>query len=354
MRHINNFEQFNENILGDIARLNPERKQNDDKFSKLIDDVIEDFNKNGKDLRKVHIIDDSKDNEISFSKIEVGKSYSFRYVFGKYHPVKRNLFTGNKANWDRRIKIVKVPFSITLSRDSLERFFKTKRVNMGYSRVEDEVAVPNYERNPNIGNHALHKPKKDEYKVSADLANYLFNFFLEEYNKQYPDLKDIRNKNSMDISDIEKGIAPTVKYITVKSKDGEELTYGLRKGEDEKEVRQKLSNMTKSEYDKYWRKRREEIYADSTKKQEEKDEIIRSKFNEVVKMLDVKIEGDWNRVQVFSDYEVRIELGTKDPKIETTIKNIPKEFDGYKLTHTRVTDSYKGELKFATIVYEKE
>lgn len=225
---------------------------------------------------------------------------------------------------------------------------------MGYSRVKDVTTLPNYDRNPNIGDHALHKPKKDEYKVSADLANYLFNFFLEEYDKQYPDLKDIRNKNSMEISDIEKGVAPTVKYITVKSKDGEELTYGLRKGEDEKEVRQKLSNMTKDEYDKYLRKRREEIYADSTKKKQEKDEIIRSKFNEVVKMLDVEIEGDWNRVQVFSDYEVRIELGTKDPKIETTIKNIPKEFDGYKLTNSRVRDSYDGKLKFATIVYEKE
>jgi len=354
MKHINNFEQFNENILGDIARLNPNRKQNDDKFSKLIDDVIEDFNNNGKDLRKVHIIDDSKDNEISFSKIEVGKSYSFRYVFGKYHPVKRNLFSGNKENWDRRIKVVKIPFSLTLRKDSLEKFFRTNRLNLGYCRVEDEVAVPNYERNPNIGNHAIHKPRKEEYKVSADMVNYLFNFFVEEYDKQYPDLKGIRNRNSMEISDIQKGISPAVKFITVKSKDGKDLTYQLRKNEDEKEVKQKLSNMTEAEYEKYWKQRREEIYTDSNKKAKEQEEQIKSKFDELLNGLNIEIEKDWKRVMVLGDYEVRIELATRQKDVDINKLPIPKEFDGYSLKHKDARDSYDGKMKWITIIYEKE
>lgn len=351
MKHINNFEQFNENIIGDIARLNPNRKQNDDKFSKLIDDVIEDFNNNGKDLRKVHIIDDSKDNEISFSKIEVGKSYSFRYVFGKYHPVKRNLFSANKENWDRRIKVVKIPFSLTIRKTYLEKEFGSSRIGLGYCRIEDEVAVPNYERNPNIGNHAIHKPRKEEYKVSADMANYLFNFFVEEYDKQYPDLKGIRNRNSMDISDIQKGISPAVKFIKVKSKDGKDLIYQLRKNEDEKEVRQKLSNMTEAEYEKYWKQRREEIYADSNKKAKQQEEQIKSKFDEVVNGLNIEIES--KRIMVLGDYEVRIELATKQ-KIDLNRISLPKDLDGYKLKSKDLKDSYDGKMKWITIIYEKE
>lgn len=453
MKHINNFKQFNENIIGDIARLNPNRKQNDDKFSKLIDDVIEDFNNNGKDLRKVHIIDDSEDNEISFSKIEVGKSYSFRYVFGKYHPVKRNLFSGNKENWDRRIKVVKIPFSLTLRKDSLEKFFRTKRLNLGYSRVEDEVAkkealeqtekliIEKLKANiNNSGSHtneilkhlkkqkfnpigaylkinswddfsillilpeneflsdkiysvynylteledkvssefyklnvsicdtdgevddncikadgyAIHKPRKEEYKVSADMANYLFNFFVKEYDKQYPDLKGIRNKNSMEISDIQKGVSPAVKFITVKSKDGKDLTYHLRKNEDEKEVRQRLSNMTEAEYEKYWKQRREEIYADSNKKSKQQEEQIKSKFDEVVNGLNIEIEKDWKRVMVLGDYEVRIELATKQKDVDINKLPIPKEFDGYNLKHKDARDSYDGKMKWITILYEKE
>lgn len=349
MKHINNFEQFNENILGDITRLNPNRKKNDDNFSKLIDDVIEDFNKNGKDLRKVHIIDDSKDNQISFSKIEVGKSYTFGYVFGKYHPVKRNLFSGNKENWDRRIKVVKIPFSLTLRKDPLEKYFRTNRLNLGLCRVEDEVAVPNYERNPNIGNHAIHKPRKDEYKVSADKANQLINFFVEEYDKQYPELKGVRNRNSMEISDIQKGVSPGIKFIKVKSKDGKNITYQLRKNEDEKEVIKKLSNMTEAEYEKYWKQRREEIYADSNKKAKEQEEQIKSKFDKLVDNLNIEIEN--KRILVMGDYEVRIELATKQ-KVDLNKISVPKDFDGYKLKYKDIKDSYDGNMKWIVIQYE--
>lgn len=64
-------------------------------------------------------------------------------------------------------------------------------------------------------------------------------FFVEEYDKQHPELKGIRNKNSDDILDIQSGISPVVKYITVKSKDGEPLTWPLRKNENEKKNKTK-------------------------------------------------------------------------------------------------------------------
>jgi len=342
---------FNENIIGDIARLNPDRKENDEKFSELIDDVIEDFNNNGKDLKKVHISID--DNEISFSKIEVGKSYTLSYVFGKYHPVKRNLFYANKEDWDRRIKIVKIPFWLTIKKNYLEKAFGTKRIGLGFCRVEDEIAIPNYGRNPNIGKYAVHVPKKVEYEVSADMANYLFNFFVEEYDKQYPELKGIRNKNSNDILDIQSGVSPVVKYITVKSKDGEPLAWPLRKNENEKKIKQKLSNMSLAEYEKYLKQRQDEIYYYSNKKSKEKEEQIKSKFGELISNLDIEIEEDWEKIRVLGDYGVKIVLATRQEDVDINKLPIPEEFDGYNLKDKNMSSSFDGEKKWITIIYEK-
>ena len=351
-------KRFNEGIIDDINRLNPIRRDSDNKFTELSENIIDDFNKNDKDLRKVRLITHNK--EISFDAIEVGENYTLSYVFGKYHTVKRDLFSANRDNWDRRIKIVKIPFSLTLRKNSLEKAFNTSRVQFGKCRVEDITAVPNYDRNPNTGNHRLHNEKKDEYYISSDVANKLFNFFLEEYETQYPDLKGIETKSSMDISDIEKGVPVSVKFIHVKSKDGKDLTYQLRKGENETEVRKKLSNMTDKEYEDYWRKRRSELYADSTKKRENSDNITKDKFSYIFKPLNIdfdipEYDKDSNgyRILVYSE-DVKIEFRTRDANIKDKLKKLPKEYDGYQLKSSSVNDAYNDtELKFVTIIYEK-
>ena len=57
MKHLKKYDPFvNESIFGDISRLNPERKKNDEKAEELIDEIIKDFEENNKDLKKVKII----------------------------------------------------------------------------------------------------------------------------------------------------------------------------------------------------------------------------------------------------------------------------------------------------------
>jgi hypothetical protein len=184
MKNIKTFEQhtsINENLLGELQRLNPERLKNDEKALDLIDDIKEDFLENGEDLRKVSILDDTTSNEISFSKIEIGKSYTLSYVFGKYHPVVRNIYSGNREAGDRRIKIVAIPFSFTISRNSLESLFRANRINLGTVRVTDVSTQHNYQRNPNIGNHALYKEKEDKYtRNEYNYASFSRTFTLPE------------------------------------------------------------------------------------------------------------------------------------------------------------------------------
>lgn len=359
MKKIKQFKDFktNEGILDHIARLNPQRRANDEKFSTLIDDIKEDFEKYGKDLRKVKILDDGG-TSISLDEISIGKSYSLNYVFGKYHPVLRDVYWGNRENGDRRIKLSKIAFSFVIRKNELEKMFNTGRLNPGVCRVTDVKTNPNYDRNPNIGNHALHKEVKDEYKISADMANYIFTYFMDEWDKQYPELKGIRSKSSMDISDIKKGVPVSTKFITVKGKDGDDLTLELRKGDNEKELRQKLSNMTKAEYDVFWKERRDNLYANSNKKRKEEEDVLRQKVASIIKGMGIDLPSSKWEPNGFSfrcsSYDMIIEFSTEDTTIIDKIKNIKdKEIDGYRFKNIRINDGYGDtKRKFVRIEYE--
>jgi len=185
------------------------------------------------------------------------------------------------------------------------------------------------------------------------MANYLFNFFVEEYDKQYPELKGIRNKNSNDILDIQSGISPVVKFINVKSKDGETLRWPLRKNENEKKIRQELSNMFLAEYEEYYKQRQGEIYYYSNKKSKEKEEQIKSKFEELISNLDIEVEEDWEKIRVLGDYGVKIVLATRQEDVDINKLPIPEEFDGYNLKDKNMSSSFDGEKKWITIIYEK-
>lgn len=126
---------------------------------------------------------------------------------------------------------------------------------------------------------------EEEYKVSPDIAGKVLKYFIDQYNEQYPDLKDSRYKGPMNISDIDKGVAPTLKWINVKSKDNIELNYDLKKGENENEIRSLLKNMTNDEY-KVWSKRRQkELYKDSSEKSDlENKNVIEKWTGEMIKL----------------------------------------------------------------------
>lgn len=354
MKNLKTYEGF----WGDLARLNPERKENDNKAMLLFHDIVNDFEKYGSDLKKVKIIDDGN-STINFTEFVLGKSYTLSYIFGKYHPVKKDHHSGNRENGDRRIKIINFPFSIVFRKNELEKAFDTDRISSMRAKVKDVRTIPNYDgTKPHQFNEKI-----DEYTISSDIANQLFEFFKEEFEIQYPDLKSSRYKDSMGIKDIEKNVKPTTKFIEVRGKDGNMLTYSLRLGDNEKEVRRMLSNMTKAEYDVYWKARNKELYEPSYKKDEEYKNEICGKISEILKKYGINLEPlefnefGFGRATV-NQYEIVVEFKSVDPEIESKVDNAIKtmqNFNGYTFTNKRIMDGYSDKnTKYILLHFEKK
>lgn len=363
MEYLRNYNDYlNESILGDISRLNPDRKKRDEKAQQLVDDILEDFKKHDKDLKKVSIIDDGG-NSINFNEIRIGKQYTLSYVFGKFHPVLRNLSTGNKGDFDRRVKVTNVPFFLKLKKNQLERYFKAKRIKLSQTRIEDTKSTPNYSHNPKVkGQKHRWEVKEDRYRVSYDIVLPLFKYFVKEFNNQYPDLKDGKFKGYDSIRDLKHGIKPTKKWIHVKSKDGKDLSYDLKVGENERKIRKKLSKMTRSEYDDYWKEKQKKLHKPLENKRNKLKEKWSKKINSLLKDngINLEIRNKWEpygfSLSPINEYSFRLQFQSKDDQLEKKVRNFIKEdLSPYKLEHWNVKEGYsKDGTYFAILSYDTQ
>ena len=362
MKNIKTFKQHNESLLGDIQRLDPRRRDSDQKGRDLFNDIEEDYIENNKDLRKVSILDGGG-SKISLNSIEIGRYYSLSYIFGKYHPVKRSNHSGNREAGDRRIEVISMPFLFTIRKNDLEKAFNTSRVKLPEVRVKDIRTKHNYNRNPNIGNHALFIEDKDEYKISSDVANEIFNFFINEFSLKYPKLSRSRYKGEMSVRDIQKGIKPTIKYLYIKSKDGKDVTYPLRHGENEKEVVSKIKNMTKKEYEEYYKLEQKKLYKKSSEENNIKREKLEKELDNFFKSINIDLSNNiskWDKygfvLKSFIDgYEFIVEF-KYNSDISNKLKNELKHFeiDGYQGSLERVSDGWKDKSeKYYLIEFTK-
>lgn len=381
MKHIKSYDQLtNESIFGDIGRMNPKRYDNDKRFLKLYQEIIDDFNKYNQDLRKVAIIND-KGKTITSHEINIGDKATLTYIFGKYHPVSNNIYTANTRAGNRRIKISYIPFSITLKKNELERFFGTKKINKRKIRVIDEKIIDNPEYNPNIIRNlgAFDQPSesdrkkyntiKDEYYVSADVAGKLLKAFIEEYKKQYPDIKGVY-MNSMEISDVEAGIKPTLKHISVMSKDGKWLYMDLREGDDEKSIRNMLKNMTEEEYKKFSKKRDEKLYGEKRKKDDKRKKFEttkwKNKFTSLFEKYGIetcpygggeksfdKFEPRYYGYSISVEFYVNKDISEKSLDDKIKEMSIKEDFEGYSFEYYIDQDFYK-KTWYVRIMLEKD
>ena len=366
-------------LFRSISRLNPKRYDDDSKFTNLANEMVEDFEKNGKDLRKVKITSDNKKITIS-SSINIGESGSLIYIFGRYHPVKNNIHSGNTEAGNRRIETHFTPFSIVLKKNSIEKAFNTSRLNSLKIRVKDIKVKNNIDYNPNISIGIDNTPSEgdrkrmvrfhkdvEEYKVSPDIAGKVLKYFIDQYNEQYPDLKDSKYKGPFNISDIDKGVSPIIKYISVFNKNGDSLLLGLRKGESEKEMKSMLKKMTKEEYDIFCKKRDEDIYKSSIEKSNLETKIAEEKWIDKMTILGEKygivintLYGQSYDIRVYGDYEVVISFSTKqdEKKVNEILKKMVNEnFNEYKKKSYDVRRSFsydKDNLLFTRIILEND
>lgn len=275
MKHLNNYNTYNENIFHTLGRLGKGDRPNtkdiplgraidDIEAKKIFNDMKKDFEKYNKDLRKVMIID----------------NYKVNYVYGEYHQIKNSPMTGNYTD-DKYKKEIKVSF------------WKGKGIGLGKGDIEIEETVPNPNYDPTLRLPYNVSPTDEEreklrsintnenrFKISYDIAKSIYDYFNEEYIKQYPQLKDAGNKNLHSIQDIEKGNKPTLGWVDLrdpnnteiiynytdvndkiklekyiknnvcmkgKNKDNEPITYFTKKGESMGEVRDNIMNWSRKE-----------------------------------------------------------------------------------------------------------
>jgi len=382
MKHVKSYDELNESIFGDLGRLDPKRYDNDKKFLKLYKEIIDDFNKYDQDLRKVAIIN-NKGKSITSSEINVGDRATLTYVFGKFHPVYNNIHTGNSRAGKRKIKISYIPFSITLRKNELEKMFKTSRINLKKVRVKEEKTIDNLEYNPNISKNygifeeptesdrkkmAMYHEIEDEYRVSADVAGKLLKAFVDEYHRQYPSIKG-KYMNSMEISDAKAGIKPVLKYIDVINKDGEELILDIREGDDEKEIRDMLKNMTKKEYDAYCEKKKKETYGEKWKKDEELKkagiEKWKNKFINLFKKYNIETCPYGGGDKSFDNFDLRyygyeiqvafyVNKDISENDLDERIKKLSKEdFENYNFKYRLDQDYSTKKTWYVHIVLEE-
>lgn len=355
MKYIKTYES----LYGDVLRVNPKRKINDNKLRNLFNEILEDFEKYDKDLKKVKIIDENGRIIKIDSSLELGLSGSLTYIFGKYHPLYNNIHSGNQREGNRKITIKYIPFIFIFKRNELEKMFNVNRLKNQNITVKDVKTIKNPNYNPNLSTNLMKRDseptekersemvlfyeKEDEYKVSPDVAGKILKYFIDQYNVKYPKLKKSTYKGPMQISDIEKGVEPTLKYKSIKNKYGEDVIYSIRYGEDDKEQKKIAYNMPKKEYDEYSKKLREEMYKPYYDKQEKEKTKIK---NIILKLL-----KDYNINK--NPYDIRImdsrinfafmDIDNEDVKnIENKIRKLVKDdfFKEYE-PHIRVDKDYR-------------
>lgn len=314
--------------------------------------------------KKVSILDNDTDKTISFHEIKLGKYYKLNYIFGRYHPTNNNIYSGNTQVGNRKITITDVPFLFTLKRDELERAFNTDRLKLRQTTITDKKTLHNYQYNPNSDKREERRKyniEEDNYRITYDISKQVFDYFMEEYNRQYPDLKQSQYKNSMSIINIEKGALPTIKYIHIRNKFNDDITFGLTIEDDEKEIRKKLYDMTKEEIDIFHKKRTKLNYKKSDEDNAKYKKEWEIKINDYFKKHNIILESrskyeEFGFRLLVDNYDMRIEFMTTDNEIASKIDNVIKEdFGEYKLKDKVVREGYnfkKDGMIFILLYFE--
>ena len=140
---------------------------------------------------------------------------------------------------------------------------------------------------------------------------------------------------------------------------GEDLTVSIRKGDNAEEIKKMVSNMTKAEYDKYYKQKQEELYKPSSDKMKSRQEEVEKKIDQMFKKNGIQLEpSKWEKYG-FSlrgniDYDFNIQFKyNKD--ISSEIKSAIKDgLDDYKIELVSVSDGYSDKTqKFYTIEFKK-
>jgi len=197
------------------------------KADEIFKEMIKDFEDNGKDLRKVMVIGD----------------YKVHYVCGKYHQINNSPMTGNKQVGSRDISVM--------------MFAPEHLLDAGKGRIEIEEKAINPKHDPSYGHldkddelsdddkrdkWRIYNPTEERFDIPYKKAKKIFDYFNNEWDKQYPQLKGAKYKNLMNIQEIESGDKPRLGSVDVRDKNNQEIIYSYHDFEDEEKLKKYIKN----------------------------------------------------------------------------------------------------------------
>lgn len=223
-------EFLNENIFHTLGRIGVGDREmtkgvlfgryRDDRYAlRIFSDMKEDYEKHGKNLKKVNI--------------HRGLNV-MTYYFGEYD---KYTGTGNKEVGDIEVKINTVNSTGALM--EIERWITNPKYDPKHPFKTDfmwQFGMP--ERDEPITQEDRDKwrryNKNDElFHISRDIGRKIIKFFIDEYDKQYPQLKTAVSRGPWQIKEIENGEKPTLKTIDMFAKNKVECFFDLKDWADE-------------------------------------------------------------------------------------------------------------------------
>ena len=202
------------------------RAIDDIQAKKYFEEMKKDFEKYDKNCGKIMIIDD----------------YKVVYVFGEFDIVKNSPMTGNFPD-DKYQTEYKVSF------------FKEGGLEPNKGRFEIEKTIPNPKHDPELKikwdqsptdeereKLAVIKRSEDSFKISYDVAKKIYDYFKQEFIKQYPQLKLASHMNQMDIQTIGKGEKPRLGSVDIFDPHGTEIIYPYTDVNDKEKLERYIKN----------------------------------------------------------------------------------------------------------------
>lgn len=150
----------------------------------------------------------------NLKKIKIFGGYSLSYCMGEYDEISNSPDTGNVAE-DGYKTIINISF------------FERDKLDFAYGRIKTDTTTPNDE-----GETPRYNRKTENFKISYDIAKNTYDYFINEFDKQFPQLKGSEYRNSSQVREIEKGNKPTLGYLHATDKAGNDITDSYESFED--------------------------------------------------------------------------------------------------------------------------
>jgi hypothetical protein len=344
MKHLKKFQK-NESILGSLKNLNPDIAKNIPKTKKIINEVLQDFEK----------YPNFKKMSINYSK----ERKQLTYVFGKYTGVSTDPHWGNRKVGDKRIT------------------FKwwAKTLEIPSARIDISILKPNKLYDPDfekkmqkrdfeIPEDSQHKRESIEeetkFDASPNLVEKIIETMRQKIIEKYPQHKEAGYLGSRSIQEIENGKPITIRYEEPKTKDGKYVTIAIKYGQTKEEIdtiKRKIANTTKKEWEDADKARRDKLmYAPTPKEELEKRkkyyEEFRSFLGPEFDDLPLQDKSEYQRANRTSASMFLIGAIENLRSVYVWLRNFKKNFQHPEISFDfRINKSYSNKNEFHVTIY---